>query len=69
MPAILSYHPSIEVENQTITGDLNDYYTDDEVIKAIIKQYKIKTVKEILPYLPIKLNGYGTLYLDTDSNQ
>lgn len=49
-----------------ITGELNDYYTDDEIIEKAKDQYKVKDLKDILRALPMKLEGMGLLFLDSD---
>lgn len=66
MPMILSYHPHIEVGNKKITGNLNDYYTDDEILTRAQSQYLFKDVGDILKSLPMELDGMGLLFLDSD---
>jgi hypothetical protein len=66
MPMILSYHPHIEVGNKKITGNLNDYYTNDEIWSRAQTQYLFKDIRDMLKSLPIELDGMGLLFLDSD---
>ena len=60
-PAILSYHPNISADRiikgskQVITGDLNDFHTDEEVLKSLHKALPNLKPPEILNRLKHKL--------------
>ena len=45
-----------------ITGKLDDYYTDDEILKA----FSVKTFNELLQKLPLE-TPIGSLYVDDKS--
>lgn len=66
MQTILSYHPKISVGSQLITGNLNDFYTDDEILDSAKEQYEIKDLNHLLESLPMKLVGMGLLFIDSD---
>lgn len=66
MQTILSYHPKISVGSQLITGNLNDFYTDDEILDSAKDQYEIKDLNHLLESLPMKLVGMGLLFIDSD---
>lgn len=65
---ILAYHPTIVVDSTTITGELNDYYSDDEILDEIRKHYDVKDYRDVVTLLPLKLDSIGQLYL-ADDNQ
>jgi hypothetical protein len=73
MPAILMYHPSVSANLLlddcpfVITGDLNDFMLDSEVVESILKLYPSNPPSEIVDFL---LNGTvsipeGKLWIDT----
>jgi hypothetical protein len=66
MQTILSYHPKISVGSKLITGNLNDYYTDDEILDSAKEQHEIKDLHHLLESLPMKLMGMGLLFIDSD---
>lgn len=66
MQTILSYHPKISVGSMIITGNLNDYYTDDEILESAKEQHEVKDFPELLASLPMKLTGMGLLFIDSD---
>jgi hypothetical protein len=62
MPLILAYHPEIAVGSITIRGHLDDYYTNDEILKIC----KVNSFIELLPKLPID-TPIGSLYVGDKS--
>lgn len=58
MPLILAYHPEIAVGSIIIKGKLDDYYTNDEILKIC----KVNNFNELLPKLPID-TPIGSLYV------
>jgi triacylglycerol esterase/lipase EstA (alpha/beta hydrolase family) len=62
MPIVLAYHPMIAVGSRMITGKLDDYYTDDEILEA----FSVKTFNELIQKLPLD-TPIGSLYVDDKS--
>lgn len=63
---IQAYHPTIRVDSTVITGELNDYYTDQEILEEIRKHYNIKDFNDVLGLLPLRLDSIGYLCLADD---
>lgn len=63
---LMSYHPTIVVDSTTITGELNDYYTDAEILDEIRKYYDVKDYNDVVTLLPLKLDGFGLLFRADD---
>lgn len=66
MHTILSYHPKISVGSQVITGNLNDYYSDSEILESAKEQHEITDFPHLLASLPMQLTGMGLLFIDSD---
>lgn len=62
MPFVLAYHPQIAVGSRMITGKLDDYYTDDEILEAC----SVRNFNELLQKLPLN-TPIGSLYEDDKS--
>lgn len=63
---LMSYHPTIVVDSTTITGELNDYYTDAEILDEIRKYYDVKDYNDVVTLLPLKLDRLGILFRADD---
>jgi hypothetical protein len=63
MPLILAYHPAITVGSIIIKGNLDDYYTDDEILKAC----NVNSFTDLVPKLPLD-TPIGLLYVWDESD-
>lgn len=63
MPLILAYHPAITVGSIIIKGNLDDYYTDDEILKAC----NVNSFTDLVTKLPLD-TPIGLLYVGDDSD-
>ncbi len=66
MSIILAYHPRVTINGVIITGDLNDYYSETEILESV-KTKGFKCFQDVINYLKnyerLKLPE-GELYIE-----
>lgn len=65
MQKIIAYHPEIRVGDNIITGSLNDYYSDEEILDRVRSDLKL-SLSDLLHRVkikPVAIENMGLLYM------